>query len=165
MVAVPILLTAFALGVVVWSAGGRHRDEPPRPIHVARRARRARGARRGRAAHADDRRSSAGAAFVPGLAAALNDVERVTLTKAGGETVATLERRGDAGSWSRRARYRADVAKLRQSLRALADAKILETKTSNPEFYARLGVEDVAEPRGHRRRRGAHGTGQGAADR
>jgi hypothetical protein len=32
---------------------------------------------------------------VPGLEAALNDVDRVTVVKAGGATVATLERRAD----------------------------------------------------------------------
>jgi hypothetical protein len=82
--------------------------------------------------------------IVPGLEAALNDVDRVALTKAGGETVATLERRGDAWVVAEKDGYRADVAKLRQGLRALAEAKVLETKTANPEFYDRLGVEDVA---------------------
>jgi uncharacterized protein DUF4340 len=90
--------------------------------------------------------SSAGAAFIPGLSAALNDVERVTLTKAGAETVATLERRGDTWVLVEKSAYLADVAKLRQNLLALADAKILETKTSNPELYARLGVADVTSP-------------------
>src|SRR5262249_36367747 len=37
--------------------------------------------------------------------------------------------------------------KLRQNLRALAEAKILETKTANPAFYDKLGVLDVADPK------------------
>jgi uncharacterized protein DUF4340 len=87
--------------------------------------------------------SGAGTAIVPGLESALNDLERVTLVRAGGATVATLERRD--GSWvvAEKSGYPADVAKLRQSLRALAEAKILETKTANPELYDRLGVVDV----------------------
>jgi hypothetical protein len=88
--------------------------------------------------------ASAGAPIVPGLQAALNDVERVTVAKAGAETVATLERRADGWVVTEKGDYRADVAKLRQGLSALAEAKVLETKTANPELYDRLGVEDVA---------------------
>jgi hypothetical protein len=89
--------------------------------------------------------SSDGVAILPGLTEALNDLERVSLVKAGGEAVATLERRGDDWVVTERSGYPAAVAKLRLGLRALADAKILETKTANPEFYDRLGVADVAD--------------------
>ncbi|HET7132897.1 MAG TPA: DUF4340 domain-containing protein [Gammaproteobacteria bacterium] len=85
-----------------------------------------------------------GAAFVPGLATALDDLERVTLKKAGNETVATLEHRDGAWVVAEKSNYPADVAKLGQQLRALADAKILEQKTATPELYDRLGVADVA---------------------
>ncbi len=89
--------------------------------------------------------SAAGAAVVPGLQAALNDIERVTVAKAGGETVATLERNGDAWVVVEKAGYGADVGKLRQGLRTLAEAHVLEAKTANPAFYDKLGVEDVAQ--------------------
>ena len=89
--------------------------------------------------------AAAGAAFVPGLQAALNDVERVTIKKAGGETVATIEKHADGWTVAEKGGYPADVAKLRQNLRALAEAKILETKTANPAFYDKLGVLDVAD--------------------
>jgi len=89
--------------------------------------------------------SSDGAAIVPGLAGALNNLERVSLVKAGGEAVATLERRGDDWVVAERNGYPAAVSKLRLALRALADAKILETKTANPDFYDKLGVTDVAD--------------------
>jgi hypothetical protein len=82
--------------------------------------------------------------IVPGLQQALNDVERVTIAKAGGETVATIERHPDGWVVAEKNGYAADVGKLRQGLRALAEAKVLETKTSNPAFYDKLGVEDVA---------------------
>jgi Domain of unknown function (DUF4340) len=85
-----------------------------------------------------------GAELVPGLEAAINDVERITLTKSGGETIATLERRPDGWVVTEKNAYRADVAKLRQGIAALAEARILEQKTANPESYARLGVEDVS---------------------
>lgn len=86
---------------------------------------------------------SAGALLIPGLAETLNDVERVTVTGAGGKAVATLVR-GQAG-WSvaEKAGYRADVAKIRLALVALSEARIVEEKTSNPAFHARLGVEAI----------------------
>jgi hypothetical protein len=89
--------------------------------------------------------TTVGAPIVPGLQEALNDVERVAVVKAGGETVATLQKRDDAWVVSEKADYPADVAKLRKSLRAIAEAKIRETKTANPEFYDRLGVLDPAD--------------------
>jgi len=88
--------------------------------------------------------ATSGAAFVAGLEAAIDDIERVTVTRAGGETVATIERRPTGWVVTEKGGYPADVAKLRQSLLALAEAQVLEEKTSNPELYARLGVEDVA---------------------
>jgi hypothetical protein len=88
--------------------------------------------------------SSNGETFVPGLEAALADVERVTVVKANGEIVATLERRPETWVVTEKNGYPADLAKLRQGLRALGEAKILEAKTANAELYSRLGVEDVS---------------------
>jgi hypothetical protein len=89
--------------------------------------------------------TTAGGPILPGLQAALNDVDRVTVNKAGGDTVATIEKHADGWSVAEKGGYPADVAKLRQNLRALAEAKILETKTANPAFYDKLGVLDVAD--------------------
>lgn len=86
-----------------------------------------------------------GGLILPGLEAALNDIERVTIKKAGGETVATIEKHADGWTVAEKGGYPADVAKLRQNLRALAEAKILETKTANPEYYDKLGVADIAD--------------------
>jgi hypothetical protein len=81
---------------------------------------------------------------VPGLQAALNDVTEIKITKAGGETVATIDKHADGWNVAEKGGYSADVTKLRQNLRALAEAKILETKTANPAFYDKLGVQDIA---------------------
>lgn len=97
-----------------------------------------RGADAGRAS------TAAGARLLPALESALNDVERVVVTKAGGTTVATIERGEDTWTVAERDGYTADVTKLRQALVALADARIVEQKTANPALYDRLGVEDVA---------------------
>jgi hypothetical protein len=87
--------------------------------------------------------SGQGEPFVPTLETALGSIERVTIVKANNETVATLERRPDSWVAADKHGYTADASKLRQALTALADARILEQKTANPELYARLGVEDV----------------------
>ena len=87
---------------------------------------------------------TAGGPILPGLQAALNDVDKIKITKAGGEAVATIEKHADGWTVAEKAGYAADVTKLRQNLRALAEAKILETKTANASFYDKLGVQDIA---------------------
>lgn len=87
---------------------------------------------------------TAGGPIMPGLQAALNDVTEIKITKAGGETVATIQKHADGWNVAEKGGYSADVTKLRQNLRALAEAKILETKTANPAFYDKLGVQDIA---------------------
>lgn len=87
--------------------------------------------------------SGNGASFVPGLEGALGDIERVTVVKANGETVATLERGPDNWVVTDKHGYSANAGKLRQALTGLAEAHILEQKTANAELYGRLGVEDV----------------------
>lgn len=84
-----------------------------------------------------------GTLLVPGLAAALGDLERITVVKANGETVATLERRPDSWVVADKQGYAANSTKLRQALTALGEASILEQKTANAELHDRLGVEDV----------------------
>jgi hypothetical protein len=90
-----------------------------------------------------DSSTVSGELFVPGLEDALGAIERVTIVKANGETVATLERRPENWVATDKHAYPADAGKLRQALTTLADAHILEQKTANPELYDRLGVEDV----------------------
>ena len=87
--------------------------------------------------------SSAGTKFIPDLQSALNDIDKVTIVKAGGATVATLERHPDGWVVTERGDYPADVGKLRKNLVALAEASILEEKTANPDNYERLGVQDI----------------------
>ncbi len=88
--------------------------------------------------------AGSGNRLVPGLEDALGELERVTVVKANGETVATLERRPDNWIVTDKHGYVASATKLRQALTGLAEARVLEQKTANPELYDRLGVEDVA---------------------
>ncbi len=88
--------------------------------------------------------ATGGGLLLPGLGEDLDQVTRVTVTGAGNEPVATLQREEDGG-WTiaEKAGYPADVAKVRETLIGLAQARIVEAKTANPEFYDRLGVEAV----------------------
>ncbi len=87
--------------------------------------------------------SLSGSTLLPGLDAALNDVDEVTLVGAGNETIASILRSEQGWTVSEKGGYAADTAKIRDALLALAEARVVEEKTSNPEFYDRLGVESV----------------------
>lgn len=82
--------------------------------------------------------------LLPGLQEQVNDIDWLRVTAAGGQEVAVLTR-GD-GFWrvGQAHGYRADWDQLRTLLLDLAQAEIVEQKTANPEYYDRLGVEDVS---------------------
>ena len=63
--------------------------------------------------------------------------------KAGDARVVELKKQGESWTVSERDNYPADESKVRKLLIAIADAKVFEEKTSNPESYATLGVEDT----------------------
>lgn len=89
---------------------------------------------------------TAGTAWLaPELRDHVNDVSKIVVTEAGNKVVATLERGASGWVLAEKGGYAADTGKLREFLLKLADAKLLEEKTSNPEKYAALGVEDVAD--------------------
>ena len=89
--------------------------------------------------------TQAGRLFLPGLESMLSETNQVTIVKGGNEAVATLQRNADGWTVAERGGYPADFAKFRSSLLALAEARVLEVKTSDPEQYNRLGVEDVGQ--------------------
>lgn len=78
--------------------------------------------------------------LLPDLKADINRISQVSVSKA----AESLTLSNETGKWVlvERQNYPADTGKLRQLLLALADATKLERKTSNPEMYERLGVED-----------------------
>ena len=84
--------------------------------------------------------------LLPGLQEQVNDLDRLDFTGAGGETIATLSRSEGAWRVEEAAGYRADWERLRKLLADLAQAEIVEPKTANPDYYDRLGVEDVSGP-------------------
>lgn len=81
--------------------------------------------------------------FIPGLEDQVNEISWLRLTAAGDRTVATLERKGDLWTVKEASGYRADWDAVRELLSGLAQAVLVEPKTANPEYYDRLGVEDV----------------------
>lgn len=85
------------------------------------------------------------AALYPDLKKELDAVTAVRFVKPGG-TPALEVKRGEGG-WTvtDRHNYPADEAKLRKLITSLTDAKVLEEKTSNPESYKALGVEDISD--------------------
>lgn len=86
---------------------------------------------------------------LPGLAERINKIEKVVLTGAGNQVIATLQRQ--EANWLLNERnYPADTAALRSLLLTLSEARRVEAKTANPELYSKLGVEDVeaAEAKG-----------------
>lgn len=82
--------------------------------------------------------------LVPALASALNDVSSLRIVKAKDELVAELTRTESGWVVSNRHNYPADIGKVRAYLIKLSEAKLREAKTSKPENYARIGVEDVS---------------------
>jgi len=72
-------------------------------------------------------------------------VNKVVVKGAGDKTLATLVR-GDKGwTLAEKGGYAVDSGKLRDLLLKLADAKLVEQKTSNKDKYAALGVQDVSD--------------------
>lgn len=83
-------------------------------------------------------------ALLPEMAAMVNQLDYIRLVGGGDETVATLERKDGFWRLLEASSYPADWPRLQTLLTALSAAEVIEEKTSNPEFYARLGVEDIS---------------------
>lgn len=81
----------------------------------------------------------------PDLKENLNDATALRIFKADDELAVEVSRKGDTWVVAQRENYPADEAKLRTLLLGIAEAELLERKTSNPEHYAKLGVEDVSD--------------------
>ena len=84
----------------------------------------------------------AGEPLLPDFRAVADAVTEVRIARQTGDEGATVQRQDDSWALGERDDYPVDVAKLRQLIIALADAEIVEEKTSNPEQYHRLGVDD-----------------------
>ncbi|MEO6064396.1 MAG: DUF4340 domain-containing protein [Lysobacterales bacterium] len=85
--------------------------------------------------------------WLPGLRGDLDRISAIQLTGAGNQRLVTIER-GDSGFVVvERGGYRADTAILRKLLLQLADARLVEAKTTRADRHSTLGVESVASPK------------------
>lgn len=86
---------------------------------------------------------SAGTLLLPALTGDLEDIEEILIDGAGGQRLVSLER--SDGNWivAELDGYQADGSAVNSLLIALAEARVAEEKTANPEFHSRLGVEAI----------------------
>jgi hypothetical protein len=87
-----------------------------------------------------------GQPLVPGLREVVNDIGAVDVVGANGQTVVRLRR--DEARWRvpDKDGFEADFERVQGLLRDLATGVRADERTSNPDWYARLGVQDVGEP-------------------
>jgi hypothetical protein len=83
--------------------------------------------------------------LLPALHGHVNDVSSITLIGAENKVLATLKRGSDGWTVAEKSGYPADLAKIREFLIKLDQTTLLEAKTSNPQRYADLGVDDVKD--------------------
>jgi Domain of unknown function (DUF4340) len=84
-----------------------------------------------------------GTALLPSLGAELDTVTSLSVFKGSPTATVTVHKQGEQWTVTQRAEYPADVSKVRKLLLTLSEAKIREEKTSNPDNYATIGVEDA----------------------
>ncbi len=88
--------------------------------------------------------STVSGALIAELDKQLNDISAIKISGAGGVAIAELNKSEDRWTVAAKDGYAADVSKIREFLIKLSNAQLREEKTSKPENYARLGVEDLS---------------------
>lgn len=92
-----------------------------------------------------DEMAHLGEPLLPGFREVINDATQMRIVEGGDKVVVSLQRGESGWGVQERGGYAADIAKVREYLIKLAEAKLIEPKTSNPERHSVLGVEDVAQ--------------------
>src|SRR5215468_7079596 len=85
--------------------------------------------------------AAGGAPVFGSLLAHANDVQSVTIASAGGKF--TIAQKGAAWALVEKDDYPVAADKLRKLVAGLADLRLLEAKTDQPDRYGRLEVEDI----------------------
>ena len=78
----------------------------------------------------------------PGLTDKINDVARIEIS--GKDGTLSVKRAGKGWVIEQADNYPASFSKVRKAAITVANLKILSEKTSNPDYYSKLGVEDPA---------------------
>ncbi len=89
---------------------------------------------------------AAGSLVFPGLAAKLGGVTRVEIQSKG--VTLAIARGKEKWGLADRAGFPVQQDKLRELLTGLTELRVTEARTSDPEQYSRLGVEDPGSPTG-----------------
>ncbi len=84
--------------------------------------------------------AGARARLLPGLEESVNNAARLEIRK--GPNHAVIVKAGEAWALESKGGYPVAVEKIRPVLLSLARAEVLSEKTSNPELYARMSVQD-----------------------
>ncbi len=84
----------------------------------------------------------AGNLLFPDMEAVANDIDRLTVSRAGAETVAIARKDGQWGVETRKD-YPAKVGAVQNVLLAMVDARVVESKTADPDLHDRLGVDTL----------------------
>lgn len=92
-----------------------------------------------------DQAQATGGLLIPELAGELESIEKVEIVTANNNVAIELNRVDGAWGIAQRGGYPIQFDRLRSILRALAQLKTAEAMTSNPAYYDRLGLVDVAE--------------------
>lgn len=79
----------------------------------------------------------------PGLATEADSVKAIRIYKAGDARALEITRNGAQWTLSERSNYPIAAVKARRLVQALAEAKVVEEKTSDAAKYSAIGVEDV----------------------
>ena len=82
--------------------------------------------------------------LIPDLSEKLNDVTKLTMHEAGNTLLAEVSKSENNWVVTNRDGYEADIEAVRATFNKLSEAKLIEKKTSNPENYSKLEVEDIA---------------------
>jgi len=83
------------------------------------------------------------ATLLPGLEDAVNEIDAIDIVAPGGQTTVSLRRDDERWRVTQKDGYEADFAEVLAFLRTLADVGAAEPKTTNPDWYSHLGVQDV----------------------
>ena len=88
--------------------------------------------------------TAAGEPWLEGLKPALGEIRRIDL--ASPKARSSLRLQGGAWGLSERESYPVDMERLGDLLKELSAARVIEQKTAKPEFFGRLGLEDIDTP-------------------
>jgi len=83
--------------------------------------------------------------LIPDFSGKLNEVTGLTILEAGDTLLTSISKSRQGWVVDNRDGYEANFPVVHEVFNYLAEAKLIESKTSNPEKYSKLGVENVAD--------------------